>query len=115
MRRHLFAYGTLQHPRIIGRILNRIPPAASARLPGFARFRIRDEDFPGIIPAEDSNLDGTVFFDISDPEWERLDAYESNLYQRQTLWVTAAEGIRMQAETYVIPPQNENDLTRDPW
>lgn len=115
MRRHLFAYGTLQHPAILYRILNRMPEATPARLNDFARYRISGENFPGIHPCPGTQIDGTVYFDLEEQEWQQLDHYESDLYLRQTLQVICEDGTLLAAEAYVIPPQHEHQLTREPW
>ena len=115
MPRHLFAYGTLQHPAILGQILNRIPDSAPALLHDFARYRIAGETFPGIHHSPGLQIDGTVYFDITEKEWQNLDHYESDLYLRQTLEVICENGSPLSAEAYVIPPHHENNLTREPW
>jgi hypothetical protein len=74
----LFAYGTLQHPRVMAHVLGRIPDHMPARLPGFARYRMKGFDFPGIIPEESTETDGTLFRDITPEEWIRLDRCEAD-------------------------------------
>jgi len=115
MENVLFAYGTLQHPRIISFVLDRIPESAQARLYGFARFAIQNEDFPGILAKEDSYTDGTAFFGITLAEWEELDYYESDLYDRQTVRLELEDGTNTQAEVYVIPPENQHVLSSNLW
>lgn len=115
MTKHLFAYGTLQHPDIISFVLHRTPEAQSAILSDFVRYGIKDENFPGIIPYPNALTDGTLFLAITEEEWTRLDEYESDLYERKTVQVATSAGDTVKAEAYVIPEQNKEYLTRDLW
>lgn len=112
---HLFAYGTLQHPLILSSILGREPESVPARLDGFARYRIRDEDFPGIVPEKNAVVDGTVFLDIQDEEWVVLDRYESELYVREVVSIERRDGNAQKAFAYIIPPENRHALTTELW
>jgi gamma-glutamylcyclotransferase (GGCT)/AIG2-like uncharacterized protein YtfP len=112
---HLFAYGTLQHPLILSSILGREPEQEPADLKGYARYRIRDEDFPGIVPEENARVDGTVFLDIQDEEWVMLDRYESELYVRDIVTIERKSGNEQMAFAYIIPPQNRHVLTTESW
>lgn len=111
----LFAYGTLQHPRIITHVIGRIPESAPASVKNFARYAIRDEDFPGIIAEPGAKTRGTLFFNITDREWCRLDKYESDLYVRMKVSVRPEKGPQQEAYAYVIPAENRHFLSGIPW
>jgi len=113
--RHLFAYGTLQHPDIISYVIGRIPDGEPGILHNFARYSIKGENFPGLLPKAESQTDGTLFRDIKGQEWTRLDEYESDLYERQTVELHLSSGERVKAEAYVIPPENTHFLTEKLW
>ncbi|MDF3128603.1 gamma-glutamylcyclotransferase [Kiritimatiellaeota bacterium B1221] len=111
----LFAYGTLQHNLIISYVLGRVPESAPAMLQDFARYAIRGEDFPGLIPEADAETDGTAFFDISPSEWEKLDSYESDLYDRQSVTIVLEDGKTETAYVYVIPHAYQHVLSKQLW
>jgi gamma-glutamylcyclotransferase (GGCT)/AIG2-like uncharacterized protein YtfP len=111
----LFAYGTLQHPDVMKHVLGRLPETAPARLSGYARYRMRDYDFPGIVPENDSSIDGTLFMNITPAEWERLDEYEADFYVRTAVYAHSLHGESCRAFAYVVPPHNTPLLTDESW
>jgi gamma-glutamylcyclotransferase (GGCT)/AIG2-like uncharacterized protein YtfP len=111
----LFAYGTLQHPDILRPVLGRIPPSAPGRLEHYARYLIHNADYPGIVSQPGASTPGTLYFEISDPEWQRLDKYESDLYVRLSVQVITDEGHTVPAFAYVIPDAHRHHLTDLPW
>ncbi|MGA0333408.1 MAG: gamma-glutamylcyclotransferase family protein [Kiritimatiellia bacterium] len=115
MSLNLFAYGTLQHPRILSFVLGRIPPSFPATLKDHARYAIRNEDYPGLIPEAGACTDGTVFLGIEPGEWEKLDRYESDLYQRLPVMPVTAEGKTLQAEAYILPTEHQHLLSQELW
>lgn len=111
----LFAYGTLQHPRIIQHVLGRVPPFKRARLTDFDRRTIHREDFPGIVPRPGHEVDGRVFEGITEVEWRALDRYESDLYVRQAVEPKLETGGSCTAHAYVIPAEHQHVLSEAPW
>jgi len=111
----LFAYGTLQHPRIMQHVLGRIPEASPAVLRGFARYRMKGYDFPGIVPEADQEVDGTLFTGISATEWKRLDTYEADFYERLGVQVQLHPPETTPAFAYVVPPRNLHLISTDLW
>jgi gamma-glutamylcyclotransferase (GGCT)/AIG2-like uncharacterized protein YtfP len=111
----LFAYGTLRHPAVITHVIGRVPEREEADLDGYGRYRVRGQDFPGIYPESGAQIDGTLFQRITAEEWERLDAYESNLYKRKEVKVKLANGKSVLAFAYVLPPANESVCTEESW
>ena len=58
----LFAYGTLLVPRIWRAVTGCDCPSQPATLPGFAIYRVKDADFPGIVSAgRKSKVEGRIF------------------------------------------------------
>lgn len=112
---NLFAYGTLRHPAVITYVLGREPDREDVEVEGFVRYRIRDADYPGILPQPGSSIDGTLFRGITPEELLRLDEYESDLYVRQTVTVQHPEGGTSIAFAYVLPPEHEGVCTKEPW
>ncbi len=111
----LFAYGTLQHDLIISYVLGRVPESTPAMLDDFARYAIRGQDFPGLIPEPRAKTDGTAFFGILPAEWEKLDSYESDLYDRQSVTIVLKDGQPETANAYVIPHTYQHVLSNQLW
>lgn len=109
----LFAYGTLQHPDIMSHVLGRIPDSAPANLKNYARYRMQGFNFPGIVPEDSQRVDGTLFFDITPEEWERLDAYEADFYDRIQVTVEPPEAAP--AFVYVVPTRNQHLISTESW
>jgi gamma-glutamylcyclotransferase (GGCT)/AIG2-like uncharacterized protein YtfP len=84
-------------------------------LEGFTCFRIRNADYPEIFPREGCRVDGTLFSGITESEWERLDYYESDFYERRQVNVRLANGKSARAFAYVLPPENESMCLKESW
>lgn len=111
----LFVYGTLQYPELLEHLLGRIPPHRPARLEGYARYAVRDADYPGIIPQEGAWTDGLILYGIQTREWERLDQYEDDLYERGIVSPVLEDGGQITAQAYIVPDQNRHALSNQPW
>jgi gamma-glutamylcyclotransferase (GGCT)/AIG2-like uncharacterized protein YtfP len=113
---HVFTYGTLMFPEIwravVGRGFETLP--ATAR--GYAVFRVRDAVFPGITPAvRDSAVRGVAYLDVDNPSLQRLDAFEDDFYQRRAISIVCDDGRSIDAQAYVVPPENRHVLTNEQW
>jgi gamma-glutamylcyclotransferase (GGCT)/AIG2-like uncharacterized protein YtfP len=82
---------------------------------GYARFTVKGESYPGIIPATDAVTEGIVYFDVDESSLERLDAFEGNLYQRTSIQVEMEGGEVINAESYVVKPNFRNHLSSSGW
>jgi gamma-glutamylcyclotransferase (GGCT)/AIG2-like uncharacterized protein YtfP len=111
----LFAYGTLQHPQVIAHVIGRVPDHQPATLRDFARYRIQDAWYPGLMPEANALTDGLLFAGLTEDDWVRLDAYEDELYERRTVTAYSGTGDTCRAWTYVIPVRHRNVLTSEPW
>ncbi|KAG8749830.1 hypothetical protein FRC14_001065 [Serendipita sp. 396] len=97
-----FFYGTLLHPRVLKRVLNRggddleIAPAI---LDGYIRHRVRWADFPAVVLASTSHdffktgsssadvdcVRGCYVSGLTEADMIRLDRFESGLYARKEI------------------------------
>lgn len=111
----LFAYGTLQYPGLLQQLLGRIPPHRPARLQGYARYTVNGADYPGIVPEAGCCTEGIVLQGIQAGEWERLDQYEDDLYERKIVTLNLEGGGEMTAFAYIIPEANRQALSNQPW
>lgn len=113
-RHRLFAYGTLQLPKRLQALIDRVPPGISAQLDGFRCGLVARADFPGIVPCQDSTVSGLLLAGLSARELDTLDAYEGELYQRISVLVQTREGSHA-AWVYQIVPWARNRVTHEPW
>lgn len=117
MRTHiLFFYGTLQFPAVLEAVTGRRLEGESAVLDGYARFRVRDEAYPGIVAAQGAHVPGVICTGIDPVSLARVDRFEGRMYRREPVQVRAArDGRAVDAETYVVRPRWRGLLADAPW
>ena len=87
-----------------------------ATLDGFARFRVRNRSFPGIIAAPTAEpLEGKLYLGLNARLLSLLDQFEGRLYCREVVNVQASDGRQYRANAYVVRPENRHLLTNEPW
>ncbi len=100
-------------------------PSQPATLHGYARYRIQDAVFPGIIqvneespvqesPVQESQVQGVLYQGLDEDTLFELDAYESDLYNRIAVTATTANG-PIDCTAFVIPASHSSALTNEPW
>jgi gamma-glutamylcyclotransferase (GGCT)/AIG2-like uncharacterized protein YtfP len=56
-----FVYGTLMAPEVLNLLIKRVPESRAATLKGYARYRVKGQVFPAIIPSmPESKVAGRV-------------------------------------------------------
>ena len=90
-------------------------PHTPALLPGYRRFLIKSEQYPGVIQSIDGQVQGVVYHDISPKGWSRLDRFEGELYTRSLVAVRYEQGDEATAYCYVIRPEFRDRLTGEEW
>jgi gamma-glutamylcyclotransferase (GGCT)/AIG2-like uncharacterized protein YtfP len=111
----IFAYGTLAAEAVMRVLLGRVPPAAPARLEGYARYRVRGRVYPGIVAEPGAHTDGVVYEGLDAAGLALLDRFEGSLYRRESLRVRSASGVGLVAETYVVADSQRHALSAEPW
>ena len=111
----IFAYGTLMIPEVMYAVTTREFRFKNAILRGYARFTVKGESYPGIIPVTDEVTEGVIYFEVDELSLARLDAFEGNLYQRKPIRVETKEREIRDAETYVIKPEYRGCLSSKEW
>jgi gamma-glutamylcyclotransferase (GGCT)/AIG2-like uncharacterized protein YtfP len=111
----IFVYGTLLIPSVMYAVTAREFPFKNAILRGYARFTVKGESYPGIIPATDAVTEGIIYFDVDESSLERLDAFEGDLYQRTPILAEMEGGEIFNVQAYVIKPQFGNHLSSLEW
>lgn len=110
-----FAYGSLMFADIMAAVSGDCYKSESAVLANYRRFAIRDELYPGIRPQKGDLVTGTVYFDLREAAWERLDRFEGRMYRRETIEVVFADGREAKAQTYVVRSEFTSRLSRKKW
>lgn len=114
--RRIFVYGTLQFPAIARAVTGRSLAARPARLPGFARYRVRDAPYPGIVPRAGSGVPGLLYEGVDAAALARLDEFEGPMYRRERVAVELSrDGSRLHAEAYVVRPRWRSALCNADW
>ena len=111
----IFAYGTLMIPEVMYAVTTREFRFKNAILRGYARFTVKGESYPGIIPVTDAVTEGIIYFDVDKLSLEWLDAFEGDLYQRTSIPAEMERGEILNAEAYVIKPEFRNHLSSSEW
>jgi gamma-glutamylcyclotransferase (GGCT)/AIG2-like uncharacterized protein YtfP len=111
----LFVYGTLMIPSVMHAVTVRRFRFIDAILRGYARYTVKGESYPGIIPATDTVTEGILYFDVDELSLERLNAFEGDLYQRTPILAETEKGEIFNAETYAIKTKYRDCLSSKKW
>jgi hypothetical protein len=120
----LFVYGTLQFANIVGPILGYIPAASPAILSGWVRLRVKNQNYPGILPLADaqkaglwlqnrSEVSGLLYVDLTSADLQTLDRYEGVEYERQLVGLRSNQC--QSVWTYVFQPSFYRRLLPQTW
>lgn len=111
----LFAYGTLMFAPVIRSVIGRVPECCPAAINGYRRLQVLGELFPGLVRASgNAKVEGILYSNISELEWERLTAFEDDFYELEQISVLCPEGERL-ALAYVVPLSRRSILSEKPW
>jgi gamma-glutamylcyclotransferase (GGCT)/AIG2-like uncharacterized protein YtfP len=113
--KHCFTYGTLMCEDIMTSVCGRRFASEPATLHGFARHPVAGTAYPGIVRAAGALVHGRLYRDVGRDAFVRLDAFEGEQYERQSLRVALAHGRDVCAETYVFRDAFAHLLTRGDW
>jgi gamma-glutamylcyclotransferase (GGCT)/AIG2-like uncharacterized protein YtfP len=113
---HVFTYGTLMFPEVWQLVVGRSFETVDGTAAGFDVFRVRDAGFPGIIEGTGACfVRGVVYLDVDSGSLERLDRFEDDFYERRSIPIDCSDGQQRTAEAYIVPAENRNVLTSEPW
>jgi gamma-glutamylcyclotransferase (GGCT)/AIG2-like uncharacterized protein YtfP len=113
---HVFTYGTLMFPQVWRAVTGREFATIGGTAKGFAIYRVGNAVFPGITPADaDCIVRGIVYLDVDDATLARLDRFEDDFYQRQTLVIACDDGQKRAADAYVVTRERKGVLTAETW
>ena len=114
-RHRIFAYGTLVIPQVLEALTGRSFPATDATLHGHARFLVKDECYPALVPMADRSTPGRLYLHVDDKTLDLLDRFEGESYVRRTVLVQTEIGGTLEAQTFLLSPGREDLRTSSPW
>jgi len=112
---NLLAYGTLMDVEIWEVVTGRTETPESAVLDGYTRHPVAGEVYPAIVERDQGSVAGVVYGSLAARELDRLDRFEGRLYERRTVTVQTARGVRLETETYVLAPGARCRLGDGDW
>ncbi|MEJ2656922.1 MAG: gamma-glutamylcyclotransferase [Desulfobacterales bacterium] len=112
---NLFVYGTLMFPSVMYAVTARKFRFIDATLRNYARYTVKGESYPGIIPETSAVTEGIIYFDVDEWSLERLDEFEGDLYRRTSILAETKEGEIFNADTYAIKPEYRRSLSSREW
>ncbi len=115
MTHNLFAYGTLQLPRILRAVTALELRGESALLPGFRREGVRGTAYPAIVADPAAEVQGRLYRDLPRRALAALDRYEGDEYRREVHTVFVPGSGSALASCYVLLPQLQRRLNGRAW
>ena len=117
MEHALFAYGTLQLPEVMEKILGRSVDGVPAVLKDYRCGLVARANFPGIVPQQGSTVMGMRLSGFSQNDLQALDVYEGELYRRIRVNVSLEEAPipEKQSWVYCMAPWAYARVTSTPW
>jgi len=112
---HIFAYGSLMIRDVMRAVTGRDFLSLPAYLRDHARYSVRGESYPGMIPAKGIRTEGILYLDLDSAAVNRLDDFEGEWYERLPVRVYTREGSTLEAETYLFKSEYRGLLTKDAW
>lgn len=111
----VFAYGTLAIPAVMEAVTGRRFPGREARVPGFARQRLRGRIYPAAVPAPGAELEGRLYDGVDPATLARLDRFEGRLYVRRSALARLAQGGERPVQLYLLAEGRRGELLQGPW
>ena len=112
---HLFTYGSLMFPEVWQRVVGLESEGSPVVLQGYTAFRVRGQVYPGLTKGDSgSATSGILYRNLSEEDWEKLDAFEGTFYRRVDVEVEGENGIE-QVQTYLVEDAHRDDLSSEIW
>jgi gamma-glutamylcyclotransferase (GGCT)/AIG2-like uncharacterized protein YtfP len=111
---HVFTYGCLMIPRVMQVVTGRVFVGEAGLLQGYARYALRGETYPGLVPEAAAATDGVLWYEVDDNGLGQLDEFEGDWYERQS--VTAIVGDQpVPAQVYVLVEAQYHRVSHRRW
>ena len=112
--KNIFVYGTLMFDEVWQQLIPNRYSKIDAELEDYIRLKVREENYPGIIPSGGSKVTGELIFNVSKEDIKQLDIFEGEYYQRDQVTVISGT-TTFQAETYVFRKRYHSLLSNEVW
>jgi len=111
----LFTYGTLEIPPVMEAVTGRSFHSTPAVLSNFARFLLQGKTYPGIFRDDGSQVTGLLYQEVDRDSLALLDLFEGDFFRRERVQVTTPSQPRVDADTYVVSPEQRSSFSTRPW
>ena len=115
MTKLLFAYGSLMNDEVTNALLQSPLERQPATLNGYRRVQVKNALYPGAFADVDAVTEGQLISGLTDDQWQRLDVFEGEYYERTAVTVLSAACEPMVADTYVFKDAYRHLLNDSPW
>jgi len=115
MNSRLFTYGTLEIALVMEAVTGRGFPSAVAVLPNFSRFLLQGETYPGIYRDFGGEVAGVLYEGVDHDSLVLLDLFEGDFFRREKVEVMTPSRPRVDAWTYVVPPEHRLLFSTQLW
>jgi len=112
---NFFADGSLRNKIILKRVLGKDYKSERGNMRGWRLLKVKGKEYPGLVKS-DGIVPGTIWMDLSKEDFEKLDSFEGNEYERIT-WV-AASTINLNkydVEVYQYKDSMKHKLLDEEW
>jgi gamma-glutamylcyclotransferase (GGCT)/AIG2-like uncharacterized protein YtfP len=111
---NLFAYGTLMWPEVLADVIGRSVEGEPAILHDARRLRVNDQVYPSLVSSEGFEVEGVIYFDLTESEIAALDRFEGSEYERRLVAIEATGG-PFEAAVYFSSERGMALLEKDEW
>ena len=101
--------------RVWDMLIRRVYSKSAARLYGYRRLCVKNEDYPGLIEYRHAYVDGVLVYSVMPPDIIVLDRFEGEYYCRKKIKAVSENGEEIAAETYVFREEYRGLLTKTEW
>jgi len=110
---NIFTYGSLMFPAVWSRLVRGAYDSVAARLDGYQRYVVLEQDYPGLIAQAGVSVIGRIYLAVDADDLRRLDVFEGDSYRRKNVHPVLANGTTLEAQSYLWV--GERGLSALPW
>lgn len=123
--RTAFFYGTLMAPPVLFRVIygsakpepwqEKMTTVRPAILESYQRHRVKDLQYPAIIPCQNATVRGSVCTGLTDGDIYRLDIFEGSQYERKKVQVRVLQNVELDEKASDIKPETEEIIEAETY
>lgn len=103
--KNIFLYGPIIASDLKNKV-DRIAKSEKGVLRGYSCHAVKGTEYKGIVLREGSEIQGMVYYDISDSLWEQLKRYFGENYATDTVVVEGEQGEIIETLVFVVRPRH---------